>query len=67
MRTLDRIFPLQYAELIMTKKETIEELFQICKKRNDFIFDNSLVKDVLRKGKSEGNPYDITKVDTKYA
>jgi hypothetical protein len=47
----------------MTKKETIEELFRICKKRNDFVFDNSLVKDVLRKGKSDGNPYDITKVD----
>lgn len=47
----------------MTKKEVIEKLFYICKNRNDFVFDNSIVKEVLRKGKSNGNPYDITKVD----
>ena len=58
----------------MTKKETIkrvnkkhqviEELFKICKKKNNFEFHNDLVKDVCKKV-GFGNPFDVTKLDNK--
>lgn len=58
----------------MTKKETIkrvnkkhqviEELFKICKKKNNFEFHNDLVKDVCKQV-SFGNPFDVTKLDNK--
>jgi hypothetical protein len=51
----------------MTKKDTIEALYRICQNRGDFVFDNTLVKEVMHKDNSMGNPYDITKVDEKYA
>ena len=58
---------MKYAENIMTKKvskkDIITEIFNICKLRNDFAFDNVLVKEVLRKMGSKTNPYDITKLD----
>jgi hypothetical protein len=47
----------------MTKKETIEALYRICQNRGDFVFDNTLVKEVMHNDNSIGNPYDITKVD----
>ncbi|MHB8282862.1 MAG: type II restriction enzyme [bacterium] len=45
------------------KKEIITEIFNICKKNNNFIFDNKLIKDILRQFKSNTNPYDMTKLD----
>ncbi|MDR0820234.1 MAG: hypothetical protein LBN19_01740 [Endomicrobium sp.] len=32
----------------MTKKQIIEVIFDICRKRNDFVFDNNLVKTVIK-------------------
>ena len=46
-----------------TKKESIAEIFLICKKKNNFIFDNDLIKKVIKKSASNANPYDITKLD----
>lgn len=46
-----------------TKKDIIKEIFLICKEKNDFIFDNKLVKEILRKFRLNTNPYDITKLD----
>jgi len=48
----------------LDKKDIIIEIFNICKQRNNFVFNNSLVKEVLRKNKSQTNPYDMTKLDT---
>ncbi|MEA2006421.1 MAG: hypothetical protein U9O50_09235 [Acidobacteriota bacterium] len=45
-----------------TKQEVIAELFKICQKKKDFIFDNTLVKQVCKKH-DFGNPFDITKLD----
>jgi len=44
----------------MAKKDIIEELFRICRERGDFVFDNTLVKEVMG---PHGNPFDVTKVD----
>lgn len=49
---------------ISRKKIVIEEVFKICKAKNDFVFHNDLVKDVSRKI-GVGNPFDVTKLDTK--
>jgi len=47
----------------MGKKQTvIEDIFRICRKRDNFVFDNSLVKEVCRKH-AFGNPFDATKLD----
>ena len=46
------------------KQKVIEELFKICKKRNNFIFDNILVKKVCTEI-GFGNPFDVTKLDNK--
>lgn len=48
----------------MTKKDIIEEIFKDCKKNNSLIFDNSKVKEFLKKYNSKTNPYDITKLDS---
>lgn len=45
-----------------TKQDVITEIYHICKKREDFIFDNELVKRVCKKYKF-GNPFDATKLD----
>ena len=45
------------------KKDVILKLFDICKKRNNFVFDNDLVKDVSKEF-GFGNPFDVTKIDT---
>lgn len=48
------------------KKQVLLEIFSICKKRDNYIFDNDLVKDVIAKTKGERkfkNPFDVTKVD----
>ena len=47
----------------MTKKQIVEKIFKICKKKNDFVFDNGLVKDIIKKYDSNTNPYDMTKID----
>jgi len=49
----------------MNKKDkVIEELFKICKRKNNFIFHNDIVKDVSQKV-GFGNPFDATKLDNK--
>lgn len=45
------------------KKKVISEIFQICKRRNNFAFDNKLVKDISTKYNFK-NPFDATKFDT---
>ena len=45
-----------------TKQEVITELFKRCKKKKDFVFDNTLVKQVCKKY-GFGNPFDVTKLD----
>ena len=49
----------------MAKKAVIETIFTLCSKKNDFVFDNNLVKEILREsdGDSGTNPYDMTKID----
>lgn len=44
--------------------QVIEELYEICKTKNNFIFHNNLVKDVCKKV-GFGNPFDVTKLDNK--
>ncbi|MEA3310137.1 MAG: hypothetical protein U9Q70_11595 [Chloroflexota bacterium] len=44
------------------KQQVISKLFELCKKRNDFVFDNKLVKKVCAKIGFK-NPYDVTKID----
>lgn len=46
------------------KDQVIEELFKICKRKDDFVFHNNLVKDVCKKI-GFGNPFDVTKLDNK--
>lgn len=47
----------------MRKKQiVISRLFEICRSRGDFTFDNALVKDVCKQ-EGFGNPFDATKVD----
>ncbi|MDI6781030.1 MAG: hypothetical protein QME49_02815 [bacterium] len=48
----------------MAKKDVIFEIFKICNKKNDFTFDNDLVKDISKKC-NFGNPFDVTKIDNK--
>jgi hypothetical protein len=45
------------------KKDIITGIFNICKTRNDFVFDNDFIKEVLKEAGSGANPYDITKLD----
>lgn len=44
------------------KQKVITEIFKICKKGNNFIFHNDLVKKVSKKY-NLGNPFDVTKLD----
>ena len=45
-----------------TKRDVITEIFKLCKKRKDFVFDNTLVKKACTK-RGFGNPFDVTKLD----
>ena len=45
-----------------TKQDVITEIFKLCRDREDFVFDNTLVKQVCKKY-SFGNPFDVTKLD----
>jgi hypothetical protein len=45
-----------------TKQDVITDIFNLCKKRKDFVFDNVLVKEVCKK-RGFGNPFDATKLD----
>lgn len=45
-----------------TKQDVITEIYRICKRQQDFIFDNELVKRICKKYKF-GNPFDATKLD----
>jgi hypothetical protein len=47
----------------ITKKEIITEIFHICKRNNNLIFDNNLIKDILKRLNSNTNPSDMTKLD----
>jgi hypothetical protein len=46
------------------KKKVLSKIFEICKSKNSFIFDNDLVKTVSRKIGFQ-NHFDATKLDTK--
>jgi hypothetical protein len=45
-----------------TKQEVIAELFKRCQKKKDFVFDNTVVKQVCKEYKFS-NPFDVTKLD----
>ena len=45
-----------------SKDDVITKIFQLCKKNNNFVFDNQLVKKVAREF-NFGNPFDVTKLD----
>lgn len=48
------------------KKRVLAELFSICEKRGDYVFDNDLVKKIINDIEGEKkfkNPFDVTKVD----
>lgn len=51
-------------EITSKKSQVIEELFKICSKNRNFEFHNDLVKDVC-KNVGFGNPFDVTKLDSK--
>ena len=43
-----------------TKQKVLSEIYRICLKQNDFVFDNDLVKRISKKHKF-ANPFDATK------
>ncbi len=45
------------------KQKALTEIYRICHKQNDFVFDNDLVKRISKKHKF-GNPFDVTKIDS---
>lgn len=45
-----------------TKDDVITKIFQLCKKNNNFVFNNQLVKQVSKEF-NFGNPFDVTKLD----
>ena len=45
------------------KQKVLTEIFRICEKQNNFVFDNDLVKKISKKHKF-GNPFDATKLDS---
>ncbi|QWR76093.1 type II restriction enzyme [Candidatus Magnetomonas plexicatena] len=49
--------------MAITKKEVITEVYELCTKNNDMIFDNDTVKRILKRHNSKTNPYDMTKLD----
>jgi hypothetical protein len=48
----------------LSKKDIILEMFYQCSKNNNFVFDNSFVKNILKLSNSNTNPYDMTKIDS---
>ena len=44
------------------KQKVISEIFKMCQKSNNYVFDNNLVKSVCKKF-NFGNPFDVTKID----
>jgi len=54
----------QSINLMSKKDQVLTKLFEICQKRNNYVFDNDLVKDVSKKV-GFGNPFDATKLDSK--
>lgn len=44
------------------KQRVLKEIFKICKKNNNFVFHNELVKEISKKY-DFGNPFDATKLD----
>ena len=45
-----------------TKQDVIAEIFEICKKKGDFVFNNEMVKSICKKF-DFANPFDATKLD----
>lgn len=45
-----------------TKRDIVEQIFNVCKEKNDFVFDNKMVKQIIE-GHGFSNPFDITKLD----
>jgi len=45
-----------------TKQDVITEIFKLCRDRGNFVFDNTLVKQVCKEY-GFGNPFDATKLD----
>lgn len=45
-----------------TKQDVVTEIFKFCRDRGDFVFANTLVKQVCKKY-GFGNPFDATKLD----
>lgn len=52
------------APKISKKAKVLLEIFDICQKRRDYVFDNDLVKEAAEKH-GFGNPFDVTKIDNK--
>ena len=50
-------------EKSITKKNIIEQIYLHCKKNNNYVFDNELVKNIVKSSGSNTNPYDMTKLD----
>ena len=46
------------------KHQVIKDLYEICEKRDDFVFHNDLIKKICVKV-GFGNPFDVTKIDDK--
>lgn len=44
------------------KSEVILEILKICEDKNDFVFNNDLVKKICKKHQF-ANPFDVTKLD----
>ena len=44
------------------KNQVITELFRVCRRKNNYIFHNDLVKNICKKV-GFGNPFDVTKLD----
>ena len=45
-----------------TKQDVITEIFELCRDKGDFVFSNTLVKELCKKH-GFGNPFDVTKLD----
>lgn len=61
----NKILLFKVKEKMENKKHlVIEKLFKYCKKKNSFVFDNELVKE-FSKQVGFGNPFDVTKLDSK--
>lgn len=48
--------------VVNKKNKVITELFKVCKRKNNYVFHNNLVKDICKKV-GFGNPFDVTKLD----